>query len=283
MSSQEKGIIALDIDGTIAKSSNPVPVEGALALKSVYELGWTVFFITGRSFAFAKKALQHVDFPIYLALQNGADIIEYPSKEEIFKSYISKSILDFIEPFYENKYYHYIVYSGIDKGDFCYYNPAKFSAKMGPYLEKLKEFSDAQWVEIDSGEDVQDKVSLVKCFGEYSLLQEIADSLEGVSCSIIRDTVDPDLFIMLITAGDANKGCALDHIKEIKEIKGPALVGGNDRNDISMLDKGDYRMVVEGSPKEVLEHADVIVEDPLDLGIINEIKRVIDGNGNFIK
>lgn len=283
MISKEKGIIALDIDGTTADRSSPIPQETALYLKELAEKGWLIFFITGRTYTFANRGFKHLDFPFALAVQNGADIIEYPSKKLIYQNYIAKDLIDRIEPFYDSADFHYIIYSGFQRGDFCYYNRARFSEKWQNYLEALMGVSETPWIDIRSKNQIQDQIPLIKCFGDYGLLFRIASSLTNVNASIIKDTIDPDICILLITSSDANKGIALEHVAEIEHNKGPFIVCGDDRNDIPMLKRGDYRIVIEGAPEEVLSYADSIALPPQQLGVMHALKKVIDDSGNFTK
>ncbi|MBI5274275.1 MAG: HAD hydrolase family protein, partial [Chlamydiales bacterium] len=47
-----KGIIALDIDGTIANKDHLIPKDVELFLHKLAKEGWILAFLTGRTFSF---------------------------------------------------------------------------------------------------------------------------------------------------------------------------------------------------------------------------------------
>ena len=73
-----KGVIALDIDGTLTDETHQVPNEVAVFLASLVADGWEIVFITGRTFRWVRNALSHLTFPYHLAVQNGAIILKMP-------------------------------------------------------------------------------------------------------------------------------------------------------------------------------------------------------------
>ena len=75
-----KGIIALDIDGTITADAEHLPKNVHHYLTSLAQEGWSLFFLTGRTFQWAFRTLRELPFPYAFALQNGAIILEMPAR-----------------------------------------------------------------------------------------------------------------------------------------------------------------------------------------------------------
>ncbi|MCF7806298.1 MAG: Cof-type HAD-IIB family hydrolase [Simkaniaceae bacterium] len=279
----KKGMIALDIDGTSAMQGKAVPEPFSNYLSDLHRQGWQIFFVTGRTLSYAKLALTTIDFPILLGIQNGADMIEYPSYRKLYRRYMDISILQTIESLYQNQEGHYIIYSGFEHGDFCYYNPDRYSQDRLDYLKKLMQVARADWVKISGPKDpvIQKQVPLIKCFGSIELLQSIEKACRDFNTSIIRDTIDPSMHILLITAYQMNKAHAVEEACKLTKIKEPIIVAGDDRNDIAMLRRGTYSIGVKNAPQELLDHADAIADLPSELGVMKALQKVIDRDGNF--
>ena len=269
-----KGIIALDIDGTTAKKGDPIPDKTLDYLEKLGKSGWKICFITGRPYSYALHAISPIEFDIALAVQNGADILHYPSRKSLHRYYISsKDVMEIVAPFYAGEENHFLVYSGYETGDFCYYDRDHFSPKMQHYLDQLSQVSDSEWEPL---KNVQEEVPLVKCFGDRPFLEKIAQACSEYSTSIIHDTIDPKKSILLITAQDANKGAALDHLVDLEGVEGMKIVAGDDYNDIPMLQKADKAIVIKSAPEPVKQYAHVIGDLPENCGLVEAIKEVIE-------
>ncbi len=269
-----KGVIALDIDGTSAERGKVIHPTLSAYLEKLSLEGWIIYFITGRMLSFAKKAFESLKFPFYLALQNGADIIEYPSRRLLYRSYIPSRVALKID-----RKCSFVIYSGFETGDFCYYVPNSFSEKEHLYLDKLKKVGGEEWVPLDSFKDkkLQKEVPLIKGFGQLEALERVEKLLIDYSTSTIKDTVDPTLYIMLVTSKEADKGIAIDHLRQRLKVpkSAPTIVAGDDRNDIPMLKKADIAIVIKGAPKELHSLATVFAEPPEKDGLIEVLRQVV--------
>ena len=274
-----KGWIALDIDGTVTDKLHTVPDDVREYLKGLALEGWRIMFITGRIFSLAYSALQTLDFFHYLALQNGADILELPSKRLVSRSYLSRDLLTSIEEAYFGMKEDFIIYAGYDEGDFCYYRPKKFSQNMLNYLQILQSLSWTPWKPVSSFDQIiQSQFPLVKCFGKKEAMQEIYSrlvKLPTLHATMIRDNVGPDLYLILVTALEATKGHAIDRIVALEDGKGPIIAAGDDFNDIAMLKKADVRIVMETAPEEVRNEAHIIAPPAAHSGIIEGLKKAL--------
>ena len=134
-----KGLITLDIDGTLTPSLHSIPGEVVTFLHHLVDIGWEVALITGRVFSFAEKPLSVLDFPYYLAVQNGADILFMPEKKRVHHRYLSAEKIAEIDAIYAGVAEDFIIYAGYEKGDFCYYRRERFSK--GFLIRKWREFS----------------------------------------------------------------------------------------------------------------------------------------------
>ncbi len=271
-----KGLIAFDIDGTLTHRLDWIDPKVVHFLKELVEDGWQVAFLTGRIFSFANVILKHFSFPYLVAVQNGADIIEMPHKKILQQNYLSSTILPEIEQAYQGHGEDFIIYAGIEQGDFCYYRPERFSKKVSEYLGVLESLS-AKWHTSDFIFEKGTHFPLIKSFGEKETMQKLYGKLKGhrsLEVSMIRDPVDPSLFLNLITDHRASKGSSLRFLKA--HFKSPLVIAaGDDHNDLKMLQEADVAIAIETAPQELIEVADILAKPADKLGIIDAVKEAI--------
>ncbi len=267
-----KGWIALDIDGTITDQLHHVPPEVCLYLKSLHQEGWQLIFITGRSFSFGFSVLQVLDFPFFLAVQNGADILLMPEQMLVSRSYLPGDVVSSIEKIYNDQEEDFIIYAGYQHGDFCYYRPSRFSPELIVHVEKIRSFSPEPWRAVDTFEFAKNQTfPLIKCLGSETMMRQVNASLkgiEGICASLIRDPLAEGFFLNLVTDWQADKGKALERAIAQFGKRGKVIAAGDDRNDISMLDIADFSIVMQTAPLEMHEKADFIGRPATELGII---------------
>lgn len=271
-------LICLDIDGTITDTKFSVPKEITNYLKNLSNKGYDLFFVTGRPFAFALGALKSFDFPYYLCCQNGSIILSMPEKKELNKKYLSSSILPLVEKAYEEFSLDFLVYSGYEKGDFCYYRKNNFSKEHLEYIKDLQKRQDAIWVNVPSfSKDFLLSFPLIKCFGSRATMEIIKEKLEKeklLAITLIKDPFNLNYHLLLITDHSVSKGNAVKFLKD-KLNKKRIVVAGDDNNDISMLAIADKKIVINTAPSEMQKEADIIALSPKELGIIYALEEVL--------
>ena len=156
-----KGLIALDIDGTLTGKDHLVPHEVVDFLHHLFDEGWKIVLLTGRPFSYAKHGIANLNFPFYLAVQNGADILEMPTGRLAKRAYLDMETVRILDELHDE----YLIYSGYEGGDFCYYQPSRFSDEIRDYLKKLEKLSNAPWKVIDHFNIEQTSFPLIKCIG----------------------------------------------------------------------------------------------------------------------
>lgn len=271
-----KGWIALDIDGTITDDLHDVSSEVAVYFKSLVAEGWQFVFITGRIFSLAHSALKRFDFPYFLAVQNGADILEMPAKRLVHRSYFTSDVIGQIQEAYLGEKEDFLIYAGYERGDFCFFRPARFSPTLLSYLNQLRKLSPEPWQAVENFNfDPHMSFPLIKCLGNRHTMEKIHLSLNKNSAlhvTMIRDPFCEELYLNLITDARASKGEALNLLtKNHKRI----IAGGDDFNDLSMLRLASTRIVMATAPKELLELADIVAPPASQLGIIPALKKAV--------
>ncbi len=270
-----KGLIALDIDGTLTTELTSLPDQVVAYLGYLVADGWRIALITGRTFSFASSLLHQIDFPYLLAVQNGSDIMEMPSKKLLHRCYLPGALIPALDKAYAGQKEDFIIYSGFETGDFCYFRPKRFSPALYSYLETLQALTPTAWKPLEDFDSIKTgHFPLIKCFGEEQAMHTLTPQLravKGVASSLIHDPVDPRLYLQLVTSDLATKGRALSFFKKLLSPR-VVIAAGDDRNDLPMLKEAQIRIAMADSPEELLAEATMIARPASEMGIIDALE-----------
>lgn len=270
------GWIALDIDGTITDETHHAPKEVVQFLHALEEKGWEIVFITGRTFSFAYSVVKEFDFPFYLAVQNGADILFMPHKELVARHYLDDRIIPVLDQAYQGEKEDFIVYAGYEHKDFCYYRPDRFSIALTEHLHKIMAYSPEPWKPVQNYHFEKGlSFPLAKCLGDKAAMTRINALLQAfpdVSSTLIKDPLGDGIYLNLVTAKQATKGNALNVVKQVIGDGGPTIAAGDDLNDISMLQVADIKIVISSAPSEMLSLATIVAKHGKHHGIIEALR-----------
>jgi len=274
-----KGMIALDIDGTITVEKHQLENQVQSYLNRLIEEGWCLIFMTGRTFSFAYPLLAGLKGPFFFAPQNGSALYRMPEKECLFKAYITSSFLEHLDHFFHTQGIGLLVESGKENGDICYYKPADFTEEWLKYLEFRAHISLAKWEAVESFEAFPFlEFAVGKFFAPeekaYELVSRVSQKtlLHGI---VIRDVFRPGYFLAHLNAPTASKGQILKLLIE-RNAKGlPVIAAGDDYNDLEMLNNSIVKIIMRNAPDSLHALADVLAPPAEELGIIQGLEQGI--------
>ncbi len=272
-----KGWIALDIDGTITNDKYNIPTQVIKFLRDTHGQGWKIAFATGRAFSFAKLALKKIDFPFVIFPQNGSIALEMPSEEILFRRYMNGSVVEDLETVYSGEKSDFLIYSGYEKGDFCYFRPKRFSEEDLLYLNDVQKREQKSWEAVDEFPQKME-IPLIKCFGRLDFMRKIGRKLlrkGNFQLALIRDPFHSSNHILLVTEARASKGEALNEMISRQGRGELVIAAGDDENDISLLSIADVKIAMPQAPESVRAMADFIAPPVDELGIIQALKIAI--------
>ncbi len=275
-----KGIIELDIDGTITAEKHAVSSEVKDYLAKLVQDGWVLIFITGRPFAWGYASLQTFTFPYYLAVQNGAVVLEMPKREVIAKYYLDPSIFPIMDEICHDEPTDFVIYGGYEHQDVCYYRPAHFAPDLLRAVQIRCQLIEEKWIPLDSFDQLPIKAfPSVKCFGKWESVKRIHDKIEvklGLHNPLIRDPLIEESYVDQITAAHVTKGeTMLAFSRQMRAENKPLIAAGDDTNDESMLKAADIKVVMATAPKEILPLADIIAPSAEANGIIEGLNQAV--------
>lgn len=279
-----KGIIALDIDGTITSDAHQLHPEVIKFFTSLAEAKWEFIFITGRPFQWGYHTLYDLPFSYALSVQNGALTLEMPSREILNKQYLTPAIFPAIEKICSQEETDFVVYLGWEYNDWCYYRPHRFQPSLLEYVNQRSAFLKEKWHPVNdfSGLPANAFASL-KCFSnsqeQAMRLSKQIESETELHAPVNRDPYDPSYFVIQLTHPEATKGQALKHFVQCFPNQVPIIAAGDDYNDVTMLKIANTKVVMNTAPEDLKAMADVVAPPASENGIIAGLKQAIERIG----
>ena len=269
---QYRGTLGLDIDGTLTNEHHVLPDLVVSFLTQLHNQGWHLVFITGREYVYAMQALSALNIPFYLALQNGADLIKMPERLHLKSFYMESSLVDQLQGVFEKASLDFLLYSGFEKGDFCYFRPSKHSQEILELLKAMEKRSAKPWKVVEDFHiKHQNAFPMIKAFGKEQDFIELEPSItkeHPVNFVSITNPKAPSYSFLLITHALATKKEALKYFMQRFDLPRPLIVAGDDHNDRDSLEFADVRVVMENAPQSLKALADVHAPLSTACGII---------------
>ncbi len=248
-----KGILALDLDGTIAHPD--LSPEIVARLNEWMDKGWHVVFITGRIYHFALPILAHVKKTYSIAVQNGAALYRHSFDQVYRKRYLSKKEIPLLDRHFQAQGMGWCLEAGKEDQDRCYYRPDSFRTEEKAYVESRMRHSHAILMPVQAWNEVPlDSFACAKCFGSYEQMQAISRDLP-YRVIAIQDPLRSTQYLAHINHPDATKGQVIMDLQEERKI--PVIAAGDDYNDASLLAAADIAIAMEHAPPEILALAHI--------------------------
>lgn len=273
-----KGVIALDIDGTITHAIDDIAPEVIVYLGKLVAEGWQIGFITGRTFALAERVLRVLPFPYFLAVYNGALIIQMPTREVLQRQYLLREDLSSFEKISLEASNDCVVYAGWENEDRCYYRPAHFQSALLDYAQQRQTRKREPWVGVEAFASVPflefPSLKYFGCSPEIDLLCQRIEEQLGFHAPLCHDSSYKGYAIAQVTHPMANKGTALRNFAHRCQAT-VVIAAGDGGNDVSMLSVADIRVVMQNAPKALLQLADIVAPPAEVNGIIVGLEQAI--------
>lgn len=274
-----KGLIAIDIDGTLTAVRDALAPEVIEYLQNVRAEGWKLLFVTGRTLDWSCKLLDNLPFDFYLSVFNGAYTLEYPKKTVIKKCFLPFERIFQVVNLVRNEDVGIAIYGAPDRFNksFLYRNYASH-VLVNHLLSRAKAVCET-WSDIDSIMDLPtDSFASMRLFCLPHTAKKLGYLIEDATqlhAPMMKDSYDDCFAVVQVTHSDVSKGQALQHVLKHHGKMHKIIACGDDHNDISMLKEADVAVVMASAPCEVLQLADIIAPPAKENGIIQGIKNAI--------
>lgn len=262
-------IVFFDLDGTLLTHEKEVLEENKKAVKRALENGIEVCICTGRQKMAAEYYREMAGSGRYIIAENGAEIYDTVSKEELFTCPLDK---EFVKKIYEHV---------LNKKLF-----ARIDTKYARYITdmNLKVIN-----EIPMEEDYE------KFFEENDILQLSIGSTDGKDIDEVVEMLDNNVkienrfisgylpikydIINIINSSVSKGNGILGLCKYLKIKPEEAMAFGDDFNDISMM-KSVYGVAMGNAPDEIKVLAKEVTTTNEEPGIAEILNRIIEERNN---
>lgn len=275
-----RGVIALDIDGTITTAHEHVPKATVAYLAARVAEGWHLVFITGRPFSHVARLLGGLDFPFHVAPQNGAALLEMPGGRVIDKRCLGKEYLEPLDRLCRKESTSFAVYAGPEAGDQVFWCPTLWPETLRDYLERRKSSLGEHWVALESFEQLPvDSFTSVKCIAPLKCAEKLGRAMEkdlGLHAPVIDDPFDPNYYVAQGTHPEVNKGQALRNFAALTGCEGPWIAAGDNANDLALLAAAHVGVAMADAPLDLKRLADIIAPPADEEGILQGLEEAIE-------
>ncbi len=275
-----KGLIAIDIDGTLTAVRQHVDPNVISFLKELHADRWKILFVTGRTLEWALKLLEQMPFDFFLSSFNGAYTLTYPEKEIIKKFYLPFELVFQIVQLIKDEDVGVAFYPSPDhKNRSFLYRKLTSHVLERHLMDRSKALSDS-WIEIENVMDLPtDRFAAMRLFCLPHTAKKLSFLIEdktSLNAPMMKDSYNEGFSVVQITHKNASKGYALqtcqEHLGNIPKV----IACGDDHNDITMLKHADIAVVMADAPPEVLVLGDIIAPSAKNIGIIQGLKQAIE-------
>ena len=269
-----KGIIALDLDGTLLNSKKELSEGNLAALKKAADAGWEIVPTTGRFYGGMPDFIRGLPFVHYAITINGAYVEDLLEGNEIYTAEMPyKQAIDIMK-YLDKLPVIYDCYMDNDafmtealkaKVDEIVENPRirKMFYDLRKPVPELKEFLE------NRGQDVQKIQFFTK---DANLRLELLEELPKVFENIAVSSSSPQN--IEINQAKATKGLALIALAEYLGLdRTKTIAMGDGLNDISMLEEAGIGIAMANGCNEALDAADWMTSHCDEDGVAKAIEK----------
>lgn len=287
-------LIATDMDGTLLNAAHDVSQENIEAIQYAQENGIAVVIATGRAFYEANGPIQPTGLVVPYICLNGAEV-----RDETFNimhtSSLNHALISMIKTeldqagIYYQVYTNFGIYTEDPERDLEIYVDIAERAGQTANVDKIRKgiqqrIDQGTLKKVDNYEDIEKTPGeiIMKILAFDADLEKIdrvsaklAQSANLAISSSSRGNIE-------ITHADAQKGIALEEIAnqlgiDMKDV----MALGDNRNDISMLERAGYPIAMENADPEVKKYATYITDTNEHSGVGKAIMKFLKSENNI--
>jgi Cof subfamily protein (haloacid dehalogenase superfamily) len=268
MTSHDRWLIALDIDGTLLTNHGDVAPEVSSEVTRVFEAGHEVMLATGRSWAETAPVIEALNIsPEYVVCSNGAIVLKKDAladrgyRKEYVETFNPASVLTTIRP-------------ALPEGTFAVEdaNGALYFTESFPYVDHLHESH-----QVDFDELMHLDVTRVVVISPSDDTEAFLQVVEKMGLHRVTYHIGYTAWLDIAPDG-VNKATGLEKVREHLGIpRSRVFAAGDGRNDIEMLEWAaelGRGVAMEGSPPEVMAASNEQCASVLEHGLADALASI---------
>lgn len=272
-----------DLDGTLLDDNKDISIENLEAIKKLKEKGIKFTVFTGRNFSSAVRYIEELEIEGLIALQNGAIVMEMPSRRVLceigLKSDVAKEI------------YHEAKQMNLFITLFARYNDIKDKDLKDMYTE-TKSWTGTMYE--NYFEHNRNRISVVdslaallddfEAIGQYAMIGDIGhikvfqDKINNrygnTITSVSYPMPDGSAFLEILGA-NVSKGNALEPLlNEYGTTASKTVFIGDNYNDLPLMKKVGLPVATDNALRDIKDYCKMIVSDNNHHAVKDAIERI---------
>jgi len=246
----KKGIIAIDLDGTLLNSNSELSEINRKALLRAQQNGYIVVIATGRSLFSAKKVLVK-DLPVdYLVFSSGAGAVDWKTDELLFSNNIPTNKTQYIIDILKKNHLDFMVHKAVPDNHWFAFHDTNDNY---PDFTLRKEIYSDYVFNLPSGNWVNESCQFIVMFSDISDFYNIKELFSDMKVIRTTSPLNGETIWMEIFPVNVSKATGVDFLRKKHNLKIKNIVAiGNDFNDIDMLEYAQNSYVVANAPEKLL-------------------------------
>ncbi|MEA1883978.1 MAG: Cof-type HAD-IIB family hydrolase [Thermotogota bacterium] len=272
-----------DLDGTLLDDDKQISSLNIEAINKLRKKNIAFSVFTGRNFYSAYKYMQVLDIKGLVALQNGALIIEMPSRKVINEIALKSSIAKKIYQLAKKNDFTFVGYTGYhesnsncDKDMFVEKNNKKFQA-FDFYFQHNKERIEILNT-MDSFFEDRKKIGQLAIIGQESLLCGLLNTVTESFKSEISHVLSPigdDCGFLEFFGPKVSKGDALSYLlKQYGTTAAKTVFIGDNYNDLPLMKKVGLPVATENAQRDIKDFCKMVVSSNNNHAIKDAIQKI---------
>lgn len=266
-------LVVSDLDGTLLSDDGSIGEESKELIKELRNYGVHFSFATGRLHSAVKHFANELEIDNPIISLDGSYIVNYPTNETIFESFVKERYVKKAIMFAEN----YLLQIALCHADAIYYTDSN------SVIPKMLDKFGAKYREVDSYKNyMHNTLEIVYSSDLKESVKYVRDRFEfpfaiGCSTSFFRSHTHEGLYYLEIRKAGSNKGKGLKRLLKHMKIKShEAVVMGDWYNDISMFELKTMKVAVANSVPEIIRMADYVTKkNNNDDGVASFLKMLL--------
>ena len=270
-----KTLYISDLDGTLLQPDVEISETSIRILNELIDRGMLFSVATARTIASVKPILRNLKVTMPIILMNGVCIYD-PGKDDYIRveafEKASKEELMSVITGHKLKGFAYSVKDGKLS---TYYEDLNSKALWDFYDERVTRYNK-KFTQVDSFSRFLDVpliyFSLIDRKEALEPIYRIVEAIPDLNCVMYKDNYSPDGWFLEIFSQNASKYHAAQFLRNYLNLDRIVCFGDN-RNDLSLFEAGDYKLAVANAVSELKQKADEVIGSNVNDGVAAWLKR----------
>ncbi|MFN6991972.1 MAG: HAD family hydrolase [Fervidobacterium sp.] len=270
-------LIITDLDGTLLNDEKHIPRENIVALREAMSKGIHVSAATGRNFHSAKRYIEELGLDVPVIFQNGAFIYQWMENKILYRSDLESRIArEVIESARKYGIFYILYIDFLSEKDM--YIDKDYEGEFLNYLEQNKwrlNYVDDVVKYLNSRENVAE-VAIVG--DEEKIKKVINESLKGFEneTSVVKNNKIMSETFYEVFGPNSSKEESFEFLLNHFNVKPEeTMYLGDSYNDIGMLKKVGFPVVMENAHSDVKIYAKYVTKSNNEAGVAHAVRELV--------